>query len=367
MPRREKYVTFRLLPFAALLAPLLLAMTTTADASTVCERLNARLSNLPRIVTSNVNLREYTGAISRQNLDLRRARSDRRRMGCSSGSVLVVGGPNQDACDGLNAVIARMEIDLETLKARRQSVVLGGDGEIIRRRIVAALEINRCAEEQDALLRAAAQEPETHRNILSDLPPIGEGDPEFRDSDDFPDFAMPGIGYGGSLRTMCVRTCDGAFFPISSNATPADFQRDAQTCEQRCPGAQTALYFHALETEETDQMISAASGEPYLDLPTAFAYKTRDLSQPGQCGCSPVGRSASNQTTPDEGSGILEIITAKPEKTAPAADAVIAERPYDPKSSKIRLVGPSFLPSQESAIDLRHPTGPGYQQQQQTN
>ena len=364
MLRREKYVTFRLASFAALLVPLVLMTTASADASTVCERLNARLSNLPRIVASNVNLRDYTGAISRQNLDLRRARSDRRRLGCSTGSVIVVGGPNQDACDGLSAVISQMETNLETLKARRQYLVSGGDNEVARRRIMAALDINRCAEEQDELLRAAAQEPETHRNILSDLPPIGESDRMLYDGDDFPDFAMPDTGYGGNLRTMCVRTCDGAFFPISSNATPADFLRDARTCEQRCPGAQTALYFHALETEETDQMVSAATGEPYLDQPTAFAYKTRDPGQPGQCGCSPVGQAAKNQTTPDNGSGILEIITEKPGKPGPDAGAVIAERPYDPQNSKIRVVGPSFLPPQESAIDLRHPAGPGYQPQQ---
>lgn len=335
-------------------------MAAAADASTLCERLNARLANLPKIIASNANLREYTGAISRQNLDLRQARSDRRRLGCNSGSVIIVGGPNDEACTNLESAIARMEFELETLKARRQYLASGGEVEVTRRRIMAALDVNRCSEEQDELLRAAVEEPETHRNILTDLPPISEDDPALLDSAG--GFNAPGADYGGSLRTLCVRTCDGAFFPISSSATPADFQRDAEACQRRCPGAETALYYHALETEETDQMISASTGEPYAELPTAFAYKTRDLSQPGQCGCVPAKQTATNQSTPGDGSGILEIRTRKADKTT--VKPTIADRPYDPQNSKVRVVGPSFLPPQESSIDLKHPTGPGYQPQQ---
>jgi hypothetical protein len=81
------------------------------------------LASLPKIVASNANLRDYTGAISRQNLDLRQARSDLRRMGCSTGSVIIVGGPNDEACDSLSTEISQMQMDLETLKARRQNLV----------------------------------------------------------------------------------------------------------------------------------------------------------------------------------------------------------------------------------------------------
>lgn len=359
--RREKTVIFRSVRFAALIAPLLLVMAATADASTVCERLNARLSNLPKVVASNANLRDYAAAISRQNLELRKARSDRRRLGCSSGSVIIVGGPNDEACASLDSLIARMEMDLETLKARRH-IAAGGDIDISRRRIMDALDVNRCAEEQEEILRAAAEEPEIHRNILRDLPPIGDSDPALRDGADFSGITDPGDGYGGSLRTLCVRTCDGAFFPISSSATPADFQRDAEACQRRCPGAETALYYHALETEETDQMVSASTGEPYSVLPTAFAYKTRDFGKPGQCGCAPARQTATNQSTPTDGSGVVEARTRKADKAQ--AKTTIADRPYDPQNTKVRVVGPRFLPAQESSIDLKHPTGPGYQPQQ---
>ena len=91
----------------------------------------------------------------RQNLDLRQARSDLRRMGCSSGSVIIVGGPNEDACDSLSAEISQMEMDLQTLKARRQSLVTGSDSDVIRRRIEAALAVNRCFDDQDEVLEAS--------------------------------------------------------------------------------------------------------------------------------------------------------------------------------------------------------------------
>jgi hypothetical protein len=353
-------VILRSVRFAVIIAPLVMVMTAAADASAVCDRLNARLSNLPRIVASNANVRDYIGAISRQNLDLRKARSDKRRLGCSSGSVVIVGNPNAGVCGSLDKMIARLESDLETLKARRH-LAAGGDIDISRRRIMAALDVNRCAEELDEILREAAEEPEIHRNILTDLPPIGESDPAVRGGAGVSDFTRADADYSGSKRTLCVRTCDGAFFPISSSATPADFQRDAEACQRRCPGAETALYYHALATEETDQMVSASTGEPYIELPTAFAYKTRDFGQPGQCSCTPA-QTATNQSTPADRSGVLDIRTRKAATTQ--ARALAEDRPYDSQNSKVRVVGPRFLPSQESSIDLMHPAGPGYQPQQ---
>ena len=113
-------------------------------------------------------------------------------------------------------------------------------------------------------------------------------------------------------------------------------------------------------------MVSAATGEPYADLPSAFAYKTRDLSQPGQCGCTPAGRTATQQSTPDDGKGVIEVRTRK--KAVPAeVKSTVADRAYNPQDNKVRVVGPSFLPSQETSIDLRHTAGPGYQELLQTN
>lgn len=351
-------MAFRSVPIAAISAVFLALAAQVAHASPVCDRLIARLNDQPRTVISNVNLRDYAAAISRQNLDLRQARSERRRAGCGAGSVLVFGTPADDTCQGLDAVIEQMTANLDDLKARRQSLVSGGD-DANRRRILAALDINRCAEEQDKVLQAAASEPETHRNILKDLPPIRES--ILSDQADMQNFALPGSNDTGALRTMCVRTCDGAFFPISSNATPADFQRDAETCSHRCPGAETSLYYHAMATEESDQMISASTGEPYIDLPTAFAYKTRDPQASSQCGCALPNTASINQSTPKQQGSIVTITTQKQQVQV---SSTVPDRPYDPDDKKVRIVGPSFLPTGDGAIDLRNPKGPAYQPSQ---
>ncbi|MBB4187525.1 hypothetical protein GGE07_004190 [Sinorhizobium terangae] len=354
------------------LLPLLLAGADGASASTVCERLNARLTDLSTAVNPTANLRDFTGAVSRQNIELRRAKNERRRMECGTGSVVVIGGDNDEACAALDETIARMEDNLQRLKAHRHSLISGDTGDT-RRRILAALELNGChdganaqdpVEEQDEFASAAVDDAELPRNILRDLPPDSEDYPLLGDDSETQDFPLLHEEPMGSLRTMCVRTCDGAFFPISSNATPADFARDAELCQARCPGAQTELYYHVLATEESDQMVSALTGRPYTELPTAFAYRTRGVGAPGVCGCRiPASAATENGRKATTGSE-PSVITINGD-LKPAAGSVqakpVRERPYDPANSKVRVVGPAFLPQEKSAIDLKHPLGPGYQ------
>lgn len=359
---------------------LFLATAGLAQASGLCDRLYQRLDDLPRRITS-VERVEDTGAITRQNIELRRARIELRRLGCSAGSIIVIGGPNEAACSNLEQAVAGMQRNLDRLKDGHERRRSGGPDDIIRRRILISLQVNRCEargqpltdenRDQEAVIEASTGPREGHRNIISNLPPISESADGMmmRGGVDFEDITTPRHEDGG-LRTMCVRTCDGAFFPISSNATSADFSRDAQSCRQRCPGAETELYYHKLETEEADQMVSAATGEPYSELPNAFAYKTRDPGTPGICGCR-LGKAASAEQSAPLSPSVVDLSKAKvePEReiaTTPALQKPepAPARPYDPGKSPVRIVGPTFLPPQESAIDLQHPKGPGYQPQQ---
>ncbi|WEX75964.1 DUF2865 domain-containing protein [Sinorhizobium numidicum] len=368
-PRSIKHV-------AAAVAPLAFALAGEVWASDVCERLTARLADLPAAVTTTANLRDFTGAISRQNIELRRAKNDRRRMECSNGSVIVIGGDNDGACAALDDTIARMEDNLRELKAQRQGLLSGGNDDM-RRRILAAMEVNDCTggpsenwdASQDQFAGAAEEGTEVRRNILRDLPPDSEDYPLLFDGSGMRD--VPSIDEGGlgSFRTMCVRTCDGAFFPISSNATPADFSRDAELCRARCPGAETELYYHVLATEESDQMVSASTGKPYTELSTAFAYRARGVGAPGTCGCQvpkiAAKTSSGNTAAASKLSAVSPSVITIDGKIEPttgrASSRPVEERRYDPAKSNVRQVGPIFLPKEESAIDLKHPTGPGYQ------
>ncbi|OQP88462.1 hypothetical protein BTR14_01540 [Rhizobium rhizosphaerae] len=371
------------------------------QAASLCERLYERLAELPQERHDASQPSGFTGDITRLNLELRAARADLRRLNCTGGSITVIGGGSEAACDALNERIVGLGRDIDAMKAQRLSAPEGGEAGQ-RQRILNAIDLNRCAEKMEAEpvpISAGEDEQRPFRQPL--YPPVQDGT---RPIDGFgetpplrlhdrrnPGWGGAGSGFSGSdaagtVRTLCVRTCDGAFFPISSQATPEDFARDAESCHQRCPGAPTALYYHSLETQEADEMVSAETGAPYRDLPTAFAYKLRDPSEKSICGCQLNAASVPSQSEPGDpgksgepgqpgASSIVSITTRPPAAGAsdngmpvrdgampqPEAAAAPAQaqpsdpaRPYDP-ARKVRQVGPSFLPAQESAIDLHQP------------
>lgn len=76
---------------------------------------------------------------------------------------------------------------------------------------------------------------------------------------------------GGSYRTLCVRSCDGYYFPISTVTTRGNFARDDAVCQSLCPmGA--ALYAHS-SGSESESMYRVADGRSYKELETAFVYR----------------------------------------------------------------------------------------------
>ncbi len=79
----------------------------------------------------------------------------------------------------------------------------------------------------------------------------------------------------GNFRTLCVRTCDGYFFPISFGASQGRLKTDANVCKALCPAAETRLYFHHNPGQEAEQAIAAdGTGDPLTRLPNAFRYRT---------------------------------------------------------------------------------------------
>lgn len=84
-----------------------------------------------------------------------------------------------------------------------------------------------------------------------------------------------------TFRTVCVRSCDGGFFPISFATTQAQFAADEATCQQQCPGAQLFVY-----RNPGGEMATATNlaGLAYADSPNAFLYQTAFNPT---CGCQP--------------------------------------------------------------------------------
>ena len=75
-----------------------------------------------------------------------------------------------------------------------------------------------------------------------------------------------------TYRTLCVRLCDGYYFPVSFSTLPNHFQRDAELCQSQC-AAPAELYYHQNPGGAVEQMVSAGNQQPYTSLKSAWRYR----------------------------------------------------------------------------------------------
>lgn len=87
---------------------------------------------------------------------------------------------------------------------------------------------------------------------------------------------------GATYRTMCVRLCDGYYWPISFASPRSNFDRDSKTCERSC-SSPTALYYYRNPGGEPEDMVNL-KGLPYKNLSTAFLHRA---AYDASCKCRP--------------------------------------------------------------------------------
>lgn len=75
-----------------------------------------------------------------------------------------------------------------------------------------------------------------------------------------------------TYRTICVRLCDGYFFPVSFSTLPSHFEQDAAACQSKC-AAPVELYYYQNPGAAVDQSVALRTQEPYTSLKTAFRYR----------------------------------------------------------------------------------------------
>lgn len=73
-------------------------------------------------------------------------------------------------------------------------------------------------------------------------------------------------------RAVCVRLCDGAFFPMTSSPRPGVSLGQEEMCQMQCPGAEVALY--RMRDDQIENAVSA-DGRPYTALPNALRFRQR--------------------------------------------------------------------------------------------
>jgi hypothetical protein len=332
--------------------PMALALSLLATAQALaappeCALLKRQLAQLSGSV---VQLDEYGNAADTQRDQIDLARIRAADLGCDR----AVSGETVAACAELNARISAMQDNLGRLEQNGATAPSKTDRRE-RIRILDALELAGC-NAQTPEEAAAASGEEDPLDEPSDVTIIRGGAAESLSSNEsYPQHIVIGRSNEpgtGEYRTLCVRTCDGYSFPMSNGADLQDFQRDQQNCEASCPGTEIELFYHLRDGQPQESMVSARSGQPYRNLPTAYRYKRVDLPRVPSCGCN-ISQNKDFSILAGEG----RAVTAKPKPAAvaePAPPAASPSQPPDP-NRKVRAVGPEFLPDPQGAIDLRAP------------
>ena len=139
--------------------------------------------------------------------------------------------------------------------------------------------------------------------------------------------ALP--SYGGTRRTLCVRLCDGFYFPISFATTRDKLADDASRCERQCPSG-GRLFTHRNPGQSVDDMVDL-KGNPYAQLPTAFRFREEYVAD---CTCrgNPWDAEAMARHQSYAGTG-----AAATRNTANAEENQSAERPRRGRYSSYRL------------------------------
>ncbi len=86
-------------------------------------------------------------------------------------------------------------------------------------------------------------------------------------------------------RPVCVRLCDGYFFPLAAASGPTAEADEEAACRALCPSASAALYFLPGRSDRIEDAANARGGS-YSALPAAFRY--RSAGAPA-CGCRHAG------------------------------------------------------------------------------
>jgi hypothetical protein len=326
----------------------------------VCPRLEAQLATIDRgggDPAKEEQIRRYQDAASRQQGELDRVTSQAKRLGCDSSGFFSLFSGQSAQCGPVNNKIQRMRANLDQIVTSLERLRGGGFGgaerENQRRSVLMALAQNNCGPQYANAARGGS--------FLENL---------FGGNSN-----VPGGDFGpqsGTFRTVCVRTCDGAYFPVSFATVPARFPDDEMTCKALCPAAEASLFAYRNPGEDMNQAVSI-DGQPYTALPNAFKYRTEfDPS----CGCKAVGQTWSDalKTIDDtaaaeqQGDIIVTEESAKkmarppaskpapaaakkgaaaiaPAAPAPAASAPPADSTGAAKDKPIRSVGPTFIPA----------------------
>jgi len=249
----------------------------------ICPRLEGQLATIDRGGTGDPQkddqIRRYQDAQTQQQAELDRVTSQAKRMGCDSSGFFSIFSGQSSQCGPVNTRIQQMRANLDQITSNLERLRTGGfggpDRDSQRRSVLTALAQNNCGPQYANA--AAAPGP---GGFLNNLFGGGNNNPN----------GQPGVdpnSMSGTYRTVCVRTCDGGYFPVSFATSPARFGDDERQCKALCPATEAELYAYQNPGQDINQAVSI-SGAPYTALPNAFKFRTEFNPS---CACKAPGQS----------------------------------------------------------------------------
>ncbi len=338
----------------ALAALTAMSAANAQSANPTCQRLEAQLASLDR---GNADpqraerIRRAEDAVNRQQYEVDRLVSQSRQNGCESSGFFSIFSNPPPQCGGITRQIGQQRSTLERLQVELEQLSGGNTERMAQRQsLLIALGDNNCGPQY----RSAAIQGQQG----------GFFDRLFGGNTNTGIFSTPQGQMGGTYRTICVRSCDGYYFPISYATSPDRFNEDAQVCQRSCPAAQVQLYVYHNPGEDVEQAVSL-DGQPYTALPTAFAYrKALDKT----CGCKRPGESWAEAMKVMGGDQTLApgdvVVTEESAKRLsqprggdgrPVRPQAPAQNPAQgqpqssaqPSNNEVRSVGPTFVPQRQ--------------------
>jgi hypothetical protein len=308
-----------------------------------CYALEAELSFLQRRASGSGGDRtRYERAFREQLRVLQRSEARAQNSGCFGGGFFLFRDEPDPICRTLVPKLRQMQINLDRLDQLRRRAGNGNERRI--RQIERAMEARSC-------------------------PPPGTTDwtiPATQERETFEELPREAVP-GGTYRTLCVRTCDGYYFPISFSTTPEHFGDDAAACSRMCGGTETKLFFHPNPGGGPESMTSL-EGETYSSLPTAFQYRT-NLAPACTCQAAAGTISAGAQPSLDTKAEPLPALLPRPRPEPGEDPETLADRAggfvpgaaarapaaapgpmvTGPDGKPVRVVGPAYLDAPEQA------------------
>ena len=327
----------------------------------ICVRLEGQLAGLNQGAGDPARadqIRRTEDAIAKQQADLDRTVGQAHKAGCAGQGFFALFSALSPQCGPITSQIQQMRGYLDRMISDLEQLKNGNTGqEGQRRALIGQLAQNNCGAQYTAAANSWGG-PQGFFDALfgggTIVNPGGDGAPS------------------GTYHTVCVRACDGFYFPISYSTVPSRFVDDARSCQRLCPAAEAELYSFRNPGENMEQAVSLG-GQPYTALPNAFRYR-KEVS--AACSCRRPGQSwadalknADDSSTLASGDIVVTDQNAKalsqPKPQGKPATSGVAAQPgasgnppaasatpsaaNDSGKRTVRTVGPPFSSSQSSS------------------